>query len=150
MDFIKNNAESFFREIRRIEIFNAKDLKYIDNLNGRMPKQSAFYSFKVNPDTYDRNIGTKQRSRNNYYPIDLSFSLLELSRGLRNKLYEDFNKRGFAVVLYSNTEKMALGNEDEDLSVFFIDNMKDNNSGDDVFTINISGETIVPPNAVKL
>lgn len=150
MDYIKNKSESFFREIRMIEIYDAKRLPYIDNFNGRFPMSNPSFTFEVTPETYDRNIGTKQKSRNNYYPIDLSFSLLTLSTDLRNLLYEKLNRRGFAVVLYSNTEKMALGNENEDLSVFFIDSIKDNNSGDDSFIININGETIVPPNAATL
>lgn len=150
MDLIINKSESFFREIRKIEIYKSTDLKYIDNFNGRFPTVSPYYAFEVTPEAYDRNIGTKQRSRNNYYPVDLSFPLLDLSVKLRNTLYEKLNRRGFVVILYSNTEKMALGNSEEDLSVFFIDGIKDNNSGDDSFTINITGETIVPPNATQL
>lgn len=150
MDLIKNRSESFFREIRMIEIYKSSSLSYIDNFNGRFPLNPVF-SFEISvPETFDRNIDTKQRNKNTYFPIEVSFPLLDLSLKLREILYESLNRKGFMIVLYSNTEKMALGNVDEDLAVYFIDNIKDNNSGEDQFTISVTGETIIPPKAVKL
>ena len=64
--------------------------------------------------------------------------------------YEKFNKKSFAVVLVSNTQKMVLGNDREMLKVEFLDNIKDDNSGNDEYTIAISGESIIPPKIKKL
>jgi hypothetical protein len=149
MDLIKNISESFFREIRMIEIYKSSSLSYIDNFNGRFPLNPVF-SFEVVPETFERNIDTKQRNKNTYFPIDVSFSLLDLKLELRNMFYEKLNRKGFMIVLYSNTEKVALGNTDEDLAVYFIDAIKDNNSGEDQFMISVTGETIIPPKASKL
>lgn len=151
MEYFKNKAETFFREVRSIEIYNAEDVKYKDNFNGIFPNiANALYKFDIVPETYSRNIPTKTNSGNYYFDVDINFALLDLSKETIAKCYEYFNKKEFAIVLNSNTEKIMLGNDREKLKIEFIPNIKDDNSGTDESTIAISGETIVPPKSKKL
>ena len=146
MEHFKNKTEAFFREVRSIEIYNAKDLKYQDNFQGIFPNaEIALYKFDIVPESFSRNTPTKTNNGNYYFYVDINFAVLDLSKETIAKCYEYFNKRDFAIVLNSNTEKLMLGNDREKLKIDFINNTKDDNSGTDEATIAISGETIVPP-----
>ena len=151
MEHFTNKAETFFREIRSIEIYSASDISYINNFNGIFPDpETALYKFDIVPESFARKISTKTQNGNYFYDIDISFPLLDMSKNTIDKCYEIFNKKAFVVVLNSNTEKMMLGNEREMIKVEFIDNKKDDNSGTDEFTIAVSGDTIITPKLVNL
>lgn len=146
MEHFTNKAESFFREIRSIEIYNASDISYINNFNGIFPDpEIALYKFDIVPESFARKISTKTQNGNYFYDIDVSFPLLDMSASSIFKCYAYFNRKAFAIVLISNTEKMQLGNQREMVKVEIIDNKKDDNSGTDEYTIAISGDTIITP-----
>lgn len=151
MEYFKNKSESFFREIRSIEIYKAEDISYNDNLNAVFPLlQDPLYKFDIVAETFDRNLKTKKKDGNYFFDIDLGFPLLDLSKAIIDKCYEEFNKKGFAIVLISNVEKMMLGNDSEPLTVEFIDNKKDDNSGNDDCNFSITGQTIISPKIQNL
>lgn len=151
MEHFKNKAESFYREIRRIEIYKASDVTYINNFNGVFPNpELALYIFDIVPESYARKIPTKTQNNNYYFDIDVSFSLLDMSQENIDKCYKYFNKKDFSAVLITNIEKLLVGNDREKLKVEFIDNKKDDNSGNDECTITISGDTIIQPKIQSL
>lgn len=146
MEHFKNEAESFFREVRSIEIYAASGIKYINVFNGIFPDpNTALCKFDIVPESYSRGISTKTQNGNYFTDIDVSFPLLDMSKTTVDKCYKYFNKKKFAIVLNSNTEKMLLGNHKEKLKIEFIDNKKDDNSGNDEYTIAVSGDTIIKP-----
>ena len=146
MGHFKNIAESFYREVRRVEIYKAEDISYIDTFNGVFPDtEQIVVSFDIVPEGYDR--GIRPKTQNGYYftDINISFSLLDMSLDTVDKCNQYFNKKEFAIVLYSNIEKMLLGNDREKLKIEIIDYRKEDNSGNDEYTIAISGDTIIKP-----
>lgn len=152
MEHFNNKAESFYREIRRIEIYQASDISYIDNFQGIFPDSNlCLYKFDVtNPESFAYKILTKTQNGNYFTDIDISFSLLDLSKDNIDKCYEYFNKKKFAIVLISNIEKMLLGNDREKLKVEFIDGKKNDASGSDECYISITGDTIINPKIQNL
>lgn len=151
MEHFKNKAESFYREIRSVEIYKAAEISYIDNFNGIFPNPAmALYKFDIVPELYNSKIDTKTKNGNYFTDIDINFPLLDLSEQNVEKCYEYFNKKDFAIVLNSNLGKMMLGNDREQLKIEFLDNRKNDNSGNDECTISISGDTIIPPKAKSL
>ena len=49
MEHFTNKSESFYREIRSIEIYNASDISYIDNFQGIFPDSNlCLYKFEKN------------------------------------------------------------------------------------------------------
>lgn len=146
MEYFKNESESFFREVRSIEIYAASAVKYINVFNGIFPDpKTALYKFDIVPESYSRGISTKTQNGNYFTDIDVSFPVLDMSKSTYDKSHKYFNKKKFAIVLNSNTEKMLLGNDREKIKIEFIDNKKDDNSGNDEFTITLSGDTIIKP-----
>ncbi|WP_312390851.1 hypothetical protein [Chryseobacterium sp.] len=146
MEEFKNESESFYREIRSIEIYKASDVKYINAFNGVFPDPKlALYKYRIVAESYSRGISTKTQNGNYFTDIDVSFPILDMSKSTYDKSHKYFNKKKFAIVLNSNTEKMLLGNDREKIKIEFIDNKKDDNSGNDEFTIAVSGDTIIKP-----
>jgi hypothetical protein len=146
MEYFKNKPETFFREIRSIEIYKSSDISYIDNYNGVFPKnKNPLYKFDIIAETFSRNIKTKKKDGSYFFEIDLGFPLLDLSKTVIDKCFANFNKKDFAVVLTSNTEKLMLGNYIEPLLVEFIEGKKDDNSGEDECNFSITGETVIAP-----
>ncbi|QWA38859.1 hypothetical protein [Chryseobacterium sp. ZHDP1] len=152
MEVFFNNLENFFREIRSVEIYNADDVFYINAYNGIFPpKSKALYIFdELVPETFSRKISSKTRNGNPFTDIDVSFPLLDMSLENISKCEEYFNKKCFAVVFVANTVKTLLGNASESLRVDFIDNKNEDGSGNDEYTIAISGETILKPKLQSL
>ena len=152
MEHFNNKAESFYREIRRIEIYQASDISYIDNFQGIFPDSNlCLYKFDITtPESFTPKILTKTQNGNYFTDIDISFSLLDLSKDNIDKCYEYFNKKKFAIVLISNIEKMLLGNDREKLKVEFIDGKKNDASGSDECYISITGDTIINPKIQNL
>lgn len=146
MEVFFNTLESFFREIRSVEIYRASDVLYIDAFSGTFPEPSkALYRFDIIPDTYSRKISSKTRNGNPFTDVDVSFPLYDMSIENVEKCQDYFNRTGFAVVFKANTDKTLLGNKMEPLRIDFIDNKTEDNSGNDEYTIAISGETILKP-----
>lgn len=147
-----NTPEDFFRELTGILIYDKEKISYIDQYNDKFPSpQDASHKFRVLPGSANRSIPTKLNNRNTIYSPDISFPVVDLSVNNRDKLYDDFNIfEAFAVVLVSNTEMMMLGNDRFPLSITVTDNIKDDGSGSDSFSINISGDTILPPSVYKI
>lgn len=151
MEHFKNKSESFYREARSVKIYKASDVSYIDNFNGVFPDPTmALYQFDIVPESYGRRLPTKTQSSNYYTEIDVTYALLDLSKDTVDKCKEYFNKKNFAVVLISNTEQVLLGNDREPLKIEFIDNIKDDSSGNDECTIAISGDSIITPKIQNL
>lgn len=146
MEVFFNNLESFFREIRTVEIYSSSDVLYIDAFSGKYPDNSkALYVFNVVPDTFSRKISSKTRNGNPFTDVDISFPLLDMTISNVEKCEEYFNRKGFSIVFIANTVKTLLGNKMEPLRIDFIDNLKEDSSGNDEYTIAISGETILKP-----
>lgn len=147
-----NTPEDFFRELKGVLIYNKDQISYIDQLNDKFPSpDDALYKFKVLPTSGSRAIPTKLNNRNILYTPDVSFPLVDLTIKNRNEWYSQFNVfDNFAVVLVSNTEMMMVGNDLFPMSVTVTDNIKDDGSGNDSFSLNISGDTILPPSVYKV
>lgn len=151
MEHFKNKAESFFREIRSIEIYKSSDIRYIDNFQGIFPNVSrSILVIDISPETYIPKNQTKTNSKNYFSDIDITFSLLDMSILNVEKCQEYFNKEGFAVVLNTNVEKMLLGNEREPLRIDFLDGKKNDASGTDECYFSITGSTIINPKIQNL
>lgn len=149
MENISNKLENFVREIRNIKIYQSSALSFSDNMKGNLPNADDLqYVFKVNPEDFERKLPTKRQDGNNYFEVDVNFPLLAMTKANRNSLYEKFNRKGFCMVLVSNTESMVLGNDREPLGIDFLDAIKDNASGNDQFNISVTGKTIIPPKIV--
>ena len=149
MENISNKLENFVREIRNIEIYQSSALSFSDNMKGNLPNADDLqYVFKVNPEDFERKLPTKRQDGNNYFEVDVNFPLLAMTKTNRDSLYEKFNRKGFCVVLVSNTESMVLGNDREPLGIDFLDAIKDNASGNDQFNISVTGKTIIPPKII--
>ena len=151
MSTIANRSESFIREIRQVEIYPATAQTFQNNMNAALPDPAAkLYAFNVIPEEFERKIPTKKRSGNYFFDISLGFPLLEMTKELREELYQKFNRRDYMVVLVSNTEKTPLGNAREPLTVELLDGIKDDASGNDQFNISITGETLIAPKTANL
>jgi len=144
MENISNKLENFVREIRNIEIYQSSALSFSDNMKGNLPNADDLqYVFKVNPEDFERKLPTKRQDGNNYFEVDVNFPLLAMTKANRDSLYEKFNRKGFCVVLVSNTESMVLGNDREPLGIDFLDGIKDNASGNNQFNISVTGKTLI-------
>ncbi|WP_139423389.1 hypothetical protein [Chryseobacterium mulctrae] len=151
MEEFKNQSESFFREVRSIEIYRALDVSYINAFNGVFPDPiKVLYVFHLLPETLSRSILSKRRLGNDFTAVDINFPLLDLSSDNIKKCEEYFNRKGFAIIEVTNVDKILYGNSRESLKIDFIDNRLNNNSGDDEYTIAISGETIIKPKITNL
>lgn len=151
MEEFKNQSESFFREVRSIEIYRSVDVSYINAFNGIFPDRSkALYVFNIVPETLSRSVASKRRIGNDFTAIDISFPLLDLTQSNVEKFENVFMKKMFVIVEVTNVDKILYGNNREPLKIDFIDNRLNNNSGDDEYTIAISGETIIKPKISRL
>lgn len=152
MQSFTNKPESFIRELTGILIFDKTKIPYLDQLRGKFPSpEDALYKYKVIPDDVDRSIPTQFSGGNPYYSPDITMSLVDLSVGNREKWYEDLNRfNKYAVILISNTEMMMLGNDRFPLNITVSDNISDDGSGTDSFTMRIYGDTIIPPKVHKI
>jgi len=147
-----NKPEDFFRELKGILIYDKNQISYIDQLKGKFPQpDDAQFKFSVLPGDASRKIPTKLLSGNIYYQPDITISLVDLAVKNRDEWYESFNiLNEFAVVLVSNTEMMMLGNDRFPMSITVNDNINDEGSGNDSFSLNIYGDTILAPSVYKI
>ncbi len=147
MRHICNLSENFTREIRYILIFDANVLTFGDNMKGLYPALNN-YLLKIDiqniPD-YRRTLALKQQNKNDYFKLDISIPVIDLSFENRKTLYSFNNNRKYLVITASNKEMMLFGNSRERLSVDIHDIIKDNGKGKDFFSVKIFGESIIPP-----
>ncbi len=152
MQSFTNRPESFIRELTGILIFDKLKISYLDQLRGKFPDpEEALYKYKVLPDDVDRSIPTQFAAGNPYYSPDITISLVDLTVANREQWYDNFNRfNAFVVILVSNTEMMMLGNDRFPLNITVSDNMTDDGSGTDYFSLRIYGDTIIPPKVHKI
>ena len=151
MEYFKNKSEPFFREIRKIEIYDVANVSYQNNFDNIFPDPgTAMHIFEIIPETFIRKIPTKKMAGNYYFDADLGFPLLDMKKENVDQLFADFNRKGFSVVLVSNTQKTLIGNDRFPLTVEIIDNVKDDASGNDEYSISITGETILYPKFLNI
>lgn len=146
MPKFENKSESLFREIRKVIVYPASAFTYVNNLQGIFPQESNMLcSFNVIPENFSIKIATKTQNKNYFYELEANFPLLDLSDSTITYCFKHFNREDFVVVFETNTEQIIFGNDREQLKIEIIDNEKLNNSGDDEFTIVISGKSIIYP-----
>ncbi len=146
MKHFDNKSESFFREIRKVIIYKATSISYINNLKGIIPElMNALISFDVVPESFAYKMETKRQNGNYLHELDCNFPLLDLSDESIYYAFHFLNKDEFAVVFVTNTAQLLFGNDREPLKVEIIDNTKNDNSGNDEYTIAISGKSIIQP-----
>lgn len=151
MERYKNKPDNFIREVRLVEIYNSVLVSFEDAFNGVFPDpESAMYSFAINPENFQRKIPTKTQQSNYFYDAEFTISLYIFKGVDVEHLYENLNKKEFAVVLYTNTDKVLLGNYRESMKVEFIDGVKDDGSGNDEYILSISGDSIISPKIKNL
>lgn len=146
MSHYKNKSESFFREIRKIYIYKANQISFLEllkntSLLGVLPQ----ISFDIVPESFSYKIATKTQNDNYLFELDASFPLLDLSTETVDFCFDNLNRDDFAICLETNTDFLFFGNDREPLKVEFIDNKKLDNSGTDEYTIVISGKSILKP-----
>jgi hypothetical protein len=151
MEYLKNKSENFFREIRKIEIYNCESIDYMDYYTGNFPDvNNALFVFDIIPENFSRKIPRKKKDGNYYHEIDINFPLLQINSENVELYQNSFNDKKFAMVLISNTEKTMIGNEREPLTIEVLDNKKDDASGNDEYNLSITGESILNPLIVNL
>lgn len=146
MPNFENKSESIFREIRKVIVYPASAFTYLNNLQGIFPQASEMLcSFNVIPENFAYKLATKTQNKNYLYELESNFPLLDLSYNTIQFCFSNFNREDFVVVFETNTEQIIFGNDREQLKIEIINNEKLNNSGDDEFTIVISGKSIIYP-----
>ncbi len=147
-----NYSEDIVREIRNILIYAADTFTFNDNLKGKYPKADDYLlKIHLNEFTgYNRSIVPKIKNKNEYFSINISVPILDLSLKNREVLYKFNRKNKFVIVTESNMETSVFGNHREPLSIGVIDRVKDNGSGKDKFIIRITGKTTIQPKLRKI
>ena len=146
MKHFDNKSESFFREIRKVIIYKATSISYINNLEVIIPElMNALISFDVVPESFSHKIATKTQNNNYLFELDGNFPLLDLSTETVDFCFDNLNKEDFAILFQTNTDQLLFGNDRELIKVEFIDNKKNDNSGNDEYTIALSGKSIIKP-----
>lgn len=151
MVVVKNIPDQFFRQIRKIEIYEAEDYPYTSAFMGDFQNLTPIISFcNVIFTAYDRSIKRKSKNGNYYFETDISFGVFSLNP-LETMIWENLlNCKAFVAVLYTNTDVLVLGNASEPFLVEIQDKIKDDNSGQDKLEVQIFGETILQPKRISL
>lgn len=151
MVIVKNIPDHFFRQIRKIEIYEAEDYPFSDVPFGGFQNLTPIISFcNVIFTAYDRSIKRKSKNGNYYFETDISFGVFSLNP-LETMIWENLlNRKAFVAVLYTNTDVLVLGNASEPFLVEIQDKIKDDNSGQDKLEVQIFGETILQPKRISL
>ncbi len=147
MKHLCNLPENFTREIKHILIYDASALSFNENLKGLYPPADA-YLVKIdvnNISDYRRMFTLKQQNKNDYFKIDITVPVLDLSFENRKTLYSLNKNRNYLIVTVSNKEMTVIGNNRERLSINILDGIRDNGKGKDHLSIKITGETIIQP-----
>ncbi|AQY22665.1 hypothetical protein OKE68_11340 [Riemerella anatipestifer] len=145
---IENTPDNIFREIRNVEIYRASDVKFTDIISrSTINAVPLIVMESIIPEDFNKNIKKKYTADNEYYDIDINYSLYTDSANL-NSLSELLGKRKFAIKLITNVDKLWLGNDREPLTIDLQDGNKDDNSGNDKHEVSIYGTTILKPSYV--
>ena len=146
---INNIPESFFREIRKIEIFNAQQYPYSQAIkNAPLSQNPIIVIQNIIPEEFEQNIKRKRDKGSYYFDINISLVINDLDSA--NELNTLLNDKTFAMVLHNNIdERLILGNALFPLRIEVFDKIKNNNSGEDKIEIEIFGETILMPQILK-
>ena len=146
---INNIPESFFREIRKIEIFNAQQYPYSQAIkNAPLSQNPIIVIQNIIPEEFEQNIKRKRDKGSYYFDINISLVINDLDS--TNELNTLLNDKTFAMVLHNNIdERLILGNALFPLKIEVFDKIKNNNSGEDKIEIEIFGETILMPQILK-
>ena len=135
---INNIPESFFREIRKIEIFNAQQYPYSQAIKSAPLSQNPIIVIQnIIPEEFEQNIKRKRDKGSYYFDINISLVINDLDS--TNELNTLLNDKTFAMVLHNNIdERLILGNALFPLKIEVFDKIKNNNSGEDKIEIEMS------------
>ena len=146
MVILSNIPDTFFSEIRKVEIYKAEQLSHIAALNGQFPQgEPLFVIDNIIPEEFERSIKQKKDEGNPYYDIDINFNCYDSNYLHWEHIISRLNKQRFSIVLLTNNYKLIIGNEMTPLSIDVIDKRKDDNSGKDYIGLNIYGNVIIAP-----
>ncbi|CEN54434.1 hypothetical protein [Capnocytophaga canis] len=151
MSHLCNISEDFIREARYLLIFNAKDYSFNENFKGNKPIAGThLMRIELHPHSFSRKISLKTKDKNDYIDVNLKFPFLDLTPQNKETLYNLHKKREYAIILASNTEMITLGNNREPMTLSIDDEINDNGSGKDSFSVTITGQTIIFPRQSKI
>ncbi len=146
MKVFNKRAESFFREIRRVEVYLSPATPYRSCYIGVLPNPNdVFCTFEIISESFSRSISRKKKEGNYFHDIEIGFPLVDIHPEKAIEYQTLFNDRKFAIVIISNYEKMQIGNSLEPLTIEVLDRKKEDGSGNDDFFLSITGETIITP-----
>ena len=147
-----NIGEDFTREIRHVLLFDAASFTFNQNLRALTPDpNAALVKLHVaHPSGYNRKISLKEQNHNDYFDMKVTFPVYELSKEVRLKLISMHKKRKYVVALVSAQEMLVVGNHREPFSLTIDDDIVDNGTGKDLFTISLTGQTIIFPTLGKI
>lgn len=147
-----NIGEYFTREIRHVLLFEADKFSFNQNLRALTPDPNAAIMklHIAHPSSYGRKISIKEQNHNDYFDMKVTFPVYELSKEVRLKLISMHKKRKYVVALVSAQEMLVVGNHREPFSLTIDDNIVDNSTGKDLFTISLTGQTIIFPTLGKI
>ena len=139
-----NIGEDFTREIRHVLLFDAASFTFNQNLRALTPDpNAALVKLRVaHPSGYNRKISLKEQNHNDYFDMKVTFPIYELSKEVRLKLISMHKKRKYVVALVSAQEMLVVGNHREPFSL--------TGTGKDLFTISLTGQTIIFPTLGKI
>lgn len=143
---IENRIDNLFREVRKISFYNAIEYTFSQNyLRNELLSSPVVVVENIIPEGFERNIKIKKTGRNICYDVNCSVIINGLKADDLKIWYLLLNRKGFVVEIESNEEITIIGNSNEPMSVDIIDNIKEDNSGNDSVVINFYGQTIIEP-----
>lgn len=147
-----NLPESFTREISHVLLFEAASFSFNQNLRALTPNENS-YLLRIdlhNPAPYNRKVSIKQQNHNDYFDIQVSLPIYDLSKDTRKKLIGFHKQRRYVVALVSEQEMLVVGNAREPFTLTIDDNIVDNGKGSDTYIVTLTGQTIIFPNISKI
>ena len=149
---ICNLPEPFTREISHVLLFDATIFSFNQNLRALTPDINS-YLLRIdlhNPSPYNRKLSIKQQNHNDYYDVQVSLPIYDLSKETRKKLISFHKQRKYVVALVSQQEMLIVGNAREPFTLTVDDNITDNGKGADTYVVTLTGQTIIFPNISKV
>lgn len=143
---VNNIPEQFYREVRKVEIYDAEKYPYQKAFLEEVLTVSPTVVFeRIIPEEFNRKIQKKNQNHNEYYEVDFSFPVYSLHPIERKEWDILLNKKDFVAVVYTNSDVLIVGNHIDKLTVETQDQIKADNSGNDKIQINIYGKTMIEP-----
>jgi len=149
---ICNIPEPFTREISHVLLFDAASFSFNQNLRALTPDVNS-YLLRIdlhNPSPYNRKVSIKQQNHNNYYDVQVSLPIYDLSKETRKKIISFHKQCKYVVALVSQQEMLIVGNAREPFTLSVDDNITDNGRGADTYVVTLTGQTIIFPNISKI